>query len=252
MIGISTGLFYKYLYEKKLGFKKIGSSKEYFQKFSYEKMSIRYDNLNSKVTDILFWVFLSISVFSGFLLLSYNNPIQSIEIIQIFFLGNAAVPIIIIYSQLLVKTSITSKNDFNFFLTSGYFSIIDKYHYLNDTKKTHYVMKALNSYNNYLVNEFKLKLSKQDAILAKIIGMSSDTMDANITKLKIALDRKELDFLRCLESLLDDENLVILEQKRITLPINQPLTITGIVISVIYQIATSTPTILELIKKAFS
>lgn len=51
MIGVASGLIYKVIYEKKLGFKKIESSKKYFEEFTYEKISIRYDVLNDGIRE---------------------------------------------------------------------------------------------------------------------------------------------------------------------------------------------------------
>lgn len=155
----------------------------------------------------------------------------------------------ILYSKLLVKASITSKEGFNFFLSSGYFSIINKFQDIQEIEKIQYIKKALKKYDLYLKQECGLKMIKHDIILTKIIGEKSDNMNISIIKLKDALDGKELDFLREVTDMCKNEKIQILEQKKFTFPINHSFTIIGIISSAIYYTVTSIPQILQLISE---
>lgn len=217
----SVLLIFGFLIQRKTFVKsRFKSAKLFFEEIGYEQLVTRYNNIQYFrreafrlliVSSILFGL---LFIWLSFFATSDKGEEGKTIIYQISTISFIFVPAIVLYSLHVIKNRFTLWNDFDFFHAFGCFFILSKFKDLNDEIKLKLIINALNSYNNYLRNEFRLHFTNVEQLYVKILSNSTESMNKIIDEIKSSLkEENTLELLRYLDLLDSEQKLVLVHDQ---------------------------------------
>lgn len=202
-------IFWIYYYVLPFGMTIPKSSKFFFDKIGYEKLSIRYAVLK-KIYDK--WVrFLIYSIAFSAIVWYFTSLIQNQNAnfwmnLHGFLIAIALLPGTMIFSMRVVIGFMQKYEDYYFYLSKGCFRIAHNLEGLDELHQSAWVVNGLYSYNKYIRKNVTLHINNLEIMYSKIISTSNKSMNELLQTILDKLESSErLGLLRYLLSL-DDTN----------------------------------------------